>query len=498
MRKLTALISVFVLILACCGTAYAENAAEAVSGDFVYFLKEDGSATISAYTGTESDLTIPSELDGHPVTVIGEKAFKGNENLVSVIVPEGVQVIEKLAFSECGSLVSVSLPDGLLSIGDEAFMHSWNLSGLTIPETVTTLGLYVLYECDSVASLRIPDSVITCEGPPVFSMNGTTELIVSPDHPVFELIDGVLFDKVQKKLISYRQADYESVSYSIPEGTEIIGQYAFDCSVLSQISIPGSMKVIEAYAFNSCRSVESFTLPEGLTVLGSKAFCNCDGMVSVNVPDSVTEISNNVFGGCTALSDLRISPDQPVIMLVDGVMFSKDGRQLLWYPPTSAAASYTIPDGTEVITASVFSYAAFSSVVIPDSVVTIEDSAFNHCEQLKEITIPASVTVIGKNVFSRCEQLERVSLPDGITSIENSTFNYCKALKDINIPESVTSIGKIAFRGCESLEALAIPAGVESVGENAFSDCPALTLSIAPGSSVEQYCIDNGINYTVR
>ena len=94
--------------------------------------------------------------------------------------------------------------------------------------------------------------------------------------------------------------------------------------------------------------------------------------------------------------------------------------------------------------------------------------------------------------------MERIVLPEGIPAIENSTFRYCKALKEINIPESVTSIGNGAFRGCESLETLVIPAGVGYAAGNAFDECPLLILSVAAGSYMEHYCIDNGIPYTVR
>ena len=84
-------------------------------------------------------------------------------------------------------------------------------------------------------------------------------------------------------------------------------------------------------------------------------------------------------------------------------------------------------------------------MVIPDSVISIGDSAFYYCYNLKNISIPNSVVNIGEGAFSSCSNLEEVEIPDGIKFIKDFTFVYCENLTTIIIPQSVKEIGSLAF-----------------------------------------------------
>ena len=494
--RIVSLLLALALLLAL-GGVFAEEVEEFTSGDYVYTLDENGEATIVRYTGSADSLALPAELDGHSVTAVGVEAFYSNETLVSVTVPEGIRTIGGFAFAYCSCLTSVSLPNGLIAIGNEAFLNS-ALESLTIPETVTTLGKWVVDGCYGLTSLRIPNSVVNYESSPVANPFMRVEIIVDPDHPVFEVVDGVLFDKTQKRLVAYRVGDLESESYAIPEGTETIGESAFEYSALQHVSIPDSVKTIERWAFRYSESLQSLALPEGVVSIGDGAFAHCDSLASVNIPDSVTELGYNIFDRSTAVLELHVSPDQPIITLVDGVMFSKDLKKLIWYPSTRSAETYAVPEGTEVIGGHAFAFSAFSTITIPSSVTCIEKSAFSFSKNLKEITIPASVTVLENDTFVQCHALEQASLPEGLTSIGSYAFQLCDALKTVNIPSTVTQIGRFAFRGCAVLENLEIPAGVEVIEKGVFNECPNLTLTVAAGSPAEQYCIEKELRYTAK
>ena len=118
----------------CLASASAATAAPTPiqSGDYWYILHQEGSAEITKYTGKEETLLIPSELDGHPVTGIGDYAFSDRRSLTSVTIPDSVTSIGDDAFGDCRSLTSVTIPDSVTSIGDDAFSRCPDLT-LTVP-----------------------------------------------------------------------------------------------------------------------------------------------------------------------------------------------------------------------------------------------------------------------------------------------------------------------------------------------------------------------------
>lgn len=140
--------------------------------------------------------------------------------------------------------------------------------------------------------------------------------------------------------------------------------------------------------------------------------------------------------------------------------------------------------------------------MIPDSVTSIGDFAFEDCKSLKSISIPDSVTSIGDGAFEGCRNLTIINIPDSVTHVGESAFSGCKALvnrngfviirnvlynyegkaKSITIPDNVTSIWDCAFSECSSLTNISIPDSVTSIGDNAFSECESLTSISVPDS----------------
>ena len=123
-----------------------------------------------------------------------------------------------------------------------------------------------------------------------------------------------------------------------------------------------------------------------------------------------------------------------------------------------------------------------SSITIPNSIVSIGESAFEDCMSLTSIVIPNSVTSIGEEAFVSCTSLVSVSIGNGVTSIEGMVFEDCTALTTITIPNSVTSIGNGAFSGCKGLTSITIPNSVTSIGSYAFHGCTGLTSITIPNS----------------
>ena len=304
-----------------------EEMEELTCGDYTYVLLEDGGARITDYEGEDAELTVPAELDGHPVreigeeafrdcdlttvtlpdglTAIGDRAFYGCSSLTTVTLPDGLTTIGDEAFYGCESLTTVTLPEGLTSIGDSAFIGCDSLTTVTLPEGLTSIGDSAFSGCFSLTSIILPDSLTNVGINPFLSCFFLSEISVSPDHPVFAQIDGVLYEKATKTLICY-PAGKAGDSFAVPDGILAIGDSAFTyCSSLTTITLPDSLTTIGDYAFSGCESLTAVTLPESLTSIGGSVFSFCSSLTTITLPDGLTSIGDEVFEDCP--SDLTLT-----------------------------------------------------------------------------------------------------------------------------------------------------------------------------------------------
>ena len=207
-----------------------------------------------------------------------------------------------------------------------------------------------------------------------------------------------------------------------------------------------------------------------------KVFQGYTGITSIVIPDSVISIDRSVFSGCTSLAEITVSPDNKNYSSVDGVLFNKDGSELIVYPKGNGRSAYTVPDGVTSISGSAFSgCTSLTEIIIPDSVTKIGGSAFLGCTSLSKVDLTKNLTTIESHTFSGCTSLAEIAIPDSVTSIGGSAFSGCTSLAEIAIPDSVTSIGDSAFSGCTSLAEIVIPDSVTSIGGFAFSGCTSLS-----------------------
>jgi len=204
-------------------------------------------------------------------------------------------------------------------------------------KTVTSIRYSAFYSCDSLTSVSIPDSVEQIGTNLFVGCSKLKTISVSPDHPYFATIDGVLFRKADKALISY-PAGIKSSTYTIPQGIASIGDYAFDsCTSLTSVSIPDSVTSIGDCAFGSCTSLTSVSITDSVTSIGDYAFGSCTFLTSVSIPDSVTSIGDRAFSYCKSLTSVSI-PNS--VAAIGDYAFSDCPNLTLTVPRNSYAAEY--------------------------------------------------------------------------------------------------------------------------------------------------------------
>ena len=221
-----------------------------------------------------------SEDEAAVVTDLG-MVFKGNEDITSFNELQyftGLTSISNGAFSGCSNLISVIMPDGIETIGDYAFFSCKGLNSLALPNSVTSIGNYAFEECHSLQTLVIPASV-TSIGVSAFGYcDGLTSIKVEKDNLIYDSRDNcnAIIQKGKNILIT------GCLNTNIPTTVRSIGQCAFrGCSGLTSVNIPSNIIEIGGSAFMGCANLETLMLPATISSIGGNAFWDCNNLVSV-------------------------------------------------------------------------------------------------------------------------------------------------------------------------------------------------------------------------
>jgi BspA type Leucine rich repeat region (6 copies) len=223
------------------------------------YTANNGTITITGYTGSGGAVIIPDNIFGLPVTSIGSGAFQ-----------------------YCNSLTSVTIPNSVTSIGSSAFQHCASLTSVTIPNSVTSIGDWAFYGCPSL-----------------------TTITVDVLNSVYSSVAGVLFDKSKTTLIQYPEG--KTGSYTITNSVTSIGDQAFSvCSSLTSVTIPNSVTNLGSHAFFFCTSLTSVTIGNSVTSIRDNAFDSCTSLTNVTIGNSVTNIGYMAFSLCSSLTSVTI------------------------------------------------------------------------------------------------------------------------------------------------------------------------------------------------
>ena len=196
-------------------------------------------------------------------------------------------------------------------------------------------------------------------------------------------------------------------------------------------------------------TVTEVTIPdeyEGLpvTVINDFAGVNLEYVTKITIGKNVKEISDWAFGNSRKITAFEVDDENPYLCDVDGVIYTKDMKALLFYPPARNIETSKNDKGEDISTI---------TYKIPEGVETIRSKAFYKCYELTEITLPSTLKSIEEKAFFRCD-LKAVTLPENLTFIGKDAFAYCYGIQELTIPSSVAQIDEYAFYNCTAVKSL--------------------------------------------
>jgi hypothetical protein len=243
----------------------------------------DGAITITKGLDSGGAVTIPSTMNGLPVTSIGDSAF-----------------------SYCATLTNVTIPNSITSIGNSAFSGCSGLTSVTIPTSVTNLGDYVFESCPSLTAITV-EALNSCYGS----------------------VDGVLFNKSQTRLLQCPGG--KAGSYAIPDSVTHLEPYAFSgCASLTSVTLGNRVAQIGAWAFKSCTVLTNVTIPDSVTGIEEGAFWSCAGLTRVTLPSSVSSLGSCAFSFCAGLTGVYFQGNAPGLGLD---VFNGANNAVVYYLP---------------------------------------------------------------------------------------------------------------------------------------------------------------------
>ncbi|MGN1130362.1 MAG: leucine-rich repeat protein [Ruminococcus sp.] len=358
-----------------------------------------------------TEIVIPNS-----VSSIGRRAFWECPSLSSVTIPDTVTTIKEYAFSGCSSLESIST--NAKEIRKNAFAYCSGIKSISFTDNLESIKENA-FEGSSLNTLNIPAGV-THIAYGAFAVSNIGEINVDENNKNYCSVDSVIYNKTKTEIVAYPPMREDKTSFTVPSTVTSIAPYAFNnCFALTSVTIGKNVKTISDHAFDGAYNLASIKVPSTVTSVGKAAFINCSSITNANFSANVKSIPSYAFSGCnglkkitfsnsitkigkyafsecvelneikipqsikevsptafysTSIKSFTVNSKNTSLTEVNGVLFSKDKKKLVAYPPSKKKSSYTVPKGTKKI-------GAYAMAL-----------TYN----LKDVTVPKSVSAMGK------------------------------------------------------------------------------------------------------
>jgi hypothetical protein len=328
------------------------------------YTTNNGTITVTGYTGAGGAVVIPSTINGLPVASIGSNAFYNCTSLTGITLPNTVTNLGNLAFAGCTSLAGVTIPNS--APGSGVFSNCTALTNVVISINNTTIAGSEFAGCPALTTLMVPSSITNLGDWAFQNCSSLNRVYYQGNAPV---ADSTVFsgDNIETNYYYPKTSGWGTTFAGRPTAP-ILFSYTTNSGAItiqSYIGIDGTV-----------------TIPDSLnglpvTALGNTSFYACATLTNINIGAGVTSIAGQAFVGCANLLAINVDPNNSMYSSVNGVLFDESQATILYYPG-GRAGSYTIPKG----------------------VTAIPSYAFQGCAGLTSLTVSASVTSIGTLAFN--------------------------------------------------------------------------------------------------
>ncbi len=395
--------------------------------------------------------------------IIGANAFK-NIPINSVIIPEGVILIERYAFSKT-NLTEISLPasfrtfeydvfentpltkviiseknksltsiDGIVYRKDKSYLYYWPeekfVESLDLPQELTYLNCSMIKHFDKVKQITIPDSLTAIIGT---AENRIEQIYVNKQNPYLKLYDGVLYSKDYKKIRLYPNQNKDT-----------------------DITIHNNLEVLPMDLFYLENSTTVLTLPKNLKML--KGIQNPNYRV--------------LLSGFENLSELKINGDNKLFVIENGILYNKEKTHILWYPIDLPGKEFKIPDTVTLVdNDQLVKQNHLEKLVVPDNCMLYDLAPFNQ-EDYGVFAMPAGRDCTKLKEFVVSIRNPYYTAVDGVLLSKDKTRLLVYPTEKTDLVYQIPKTVEIVVFGNENhfLQTLKIPASVSKFGVLGYVD----------------------------